>query len=436
MSQNVDRRLFLQAAGATILGATAFALAGCAPTASSSGASKVRVAWWGGDVRHAKYNKIYDLYESRHKGVTIKREFADWPSYWERLPTQFAGGNAPDVLHLTERQVGDYASRDQLLDLRELERKGLLDLQYFSEAALGGGTYQGTLVELLVGATIPATLFNTALFEKAGISEPKAGWSWDEFADKAVKLSKMLPEGSYGSTYNVIAAPLFDTALLQDGKSLFAPDGSAELNFDAKDAEDWFARWKDLLDAGGCLPAEMMAEENGGPFEDSSFARGTAAMHVQNSNQLVTMQTAVGKDELHIVESPRIGKVSRAMVMGSYVSINANSKVIEESAKIVDFFVNDPEANKVFGMELGTPGNSNWAKAIDVDLAEVDRRVLDFSKQVEDISVFATARPAGSSRSETLMDELGLAVGFGQLSPADAGTRLVDELAIAIKQAQ
>ncbi|WP_158548138.1 ABC transporter substrate-binding protein [Desertihabitans brevis] len=437
----MNRRLFLHAAGVSLAGAT-LAAAGCTPRPTSGGAgggaeggTTVRAAWWGGDVRHAKFNAIYDLYSQRHEGVSIAREFADYGSYFERLPTQFAGGNAPDLLHVTERQVSDYASRGQLADLRSFADGGPLDLSLFSEASLAAGEYQGTLVMLLVGATIPATMYNAALFAQAGVAEPGLDWTWDAFASACLELAANLPEGSLGSTYQAISAPTFETTLVQDGKSLFAPDASAQLNFDAADGERWFRLWKELLDAGGCQTAEQTAEDSSAPFEDTAFAQGNTAMHVQNSNQLVTFQTAVGEaGELALAPFPQVGGAPASLVIGSYVSINANAtdEVAEEAASIVDFFVNDPDANRIFGLELGVPGNSNWVEAVEAELEPVDRKVLEFAQAVEAQSVFATPRPSGSSRADSLMSELGLAVGFGELDPAAAGARLVDELAASI----
>jgi len=453
VTQELNRRHFLRMVQAGAVGAGVLGIAACGADngspggGSSSGGSggnggggggggRVRATWWGGDVRHAKFNEIYDLYEAANDGVTIEREFADWASYWERLPTQFAGGNAPDIIHVTERQVSDYASRDQLADLEALAGEGLIDLSYFSDLSIDAGRYDGKLVMLLIGATIPATMYNLAMFEAAGIEPPSVGWDWDGFVERCEAFRAALPDGQWGSTYQAVSTPTFDTFLIQNGKSLFAPDASPELNFDASDAEEWFSRWKELQDADLCQSAESASEQQSAPFEDTSFAKSEAAMHVQNSNQLVTFQTAIGEEnQLHLAPFPQMGAQPASLVIGSYVSINEGSQVKEEAAKIVDFFVNDPEANKIFGLELGTPGNSNWAEAVEADLAEVDRRVLDFANEVESQSVFATPRPAGSARGETLMVELGLAVGFGQLTPAEAGARLVDDLSAAITEA-
>ncbi|GAB2621513.1 ABC transporter substrate-binding protein [Pseudactinotalea suaedae] len=448
MTQQIDRRQFLRTVQAGAIGAGLLGLAACGSGSGSGGATgggggtggggaaRVRAAWWGGDVRHAKFNEIYDLYQAANEGVTIEREFADWSSYWERLPTQFAGGQAPDIIHVTERQVSDYASRDQLADLEALAGEGLIDLSHFTDSSIDAGRYDGRLVMLLIGATIPATMWNQAMFDAAGIEAPSVGWDWNGFYERCEAFRAALPDGQWGSTYQAVSTPTFDTFLIQNGKSIFAPDASPELNFEAADAEEWFAMWKELQDANLCQSAESASEQQSAPFEDTSFARSEAAMHVQNSNQLVTFQTAIGEENpLHLAPFPQMGAQPASLVIGSYVSINEGSESREECAKIVDFFVNDPEANTIFGLELGTPGNSNWAEAVEADLAEVDRRVLDFATEVESQSVFATPRPAGSARSETLMVELGLAVGFEQLTPAEAGTRLVDDLRAAITEA-
>ena len=47
------------------------------------------------------YNNLSDMYEELNPNVTIEREFAGWGPYWEKLATQVAGGNAPDMFTCT-----------------------------------------------------------------------------------------------------------------------------------------------------------------------------------------------------------------------------------------------------------------------------------------------------------------------------------------------
>lgn len=432
MTKAVSRRGFLAATGAVAIGAT---LTACTPrsTATSKASATIRSTWWGGDVRTAKFNKIYDAFTSSHPNTTIVRQpVADFNTYFEKLPVQFTGGNAPDIVHFTERQVADYASKHQLVDLRELD--GVLDLSHFSKQALTAGTYKGKLVMLLIGATIPATIYNKTLFDKAGVAPPTKDWTWDTLVAASTQLKKALPAGTVGLTYQAVAAPIFDTILHQDGNSLFAPDFSAELNFSAQDATKWFQMWKDLSDEGLCQTAEQASQETTAPFEDTMFAKGKAVMNVQNSNQLVTYQTALGSTyELDLATFPQVGKKPVALVLGSYASINASSKFAKNAGQVQDFFVNNAEANKIFGLELGTPGNSNWASAVKDSLGAPDAKVLAFGQQMSDISASAQIRPSGGAQAETLMTQIALAVGFGKQTPAKAGAAFVDQLAAAIK---
>ena len=58
---------------------------------------ELNMAWWGGEARHKKYNAILDLYQERHPGVTITRQFSGWGDYWSKMATQAAGRSLPDV---------------------------------------------------------------------------------------------------------------------------------------------------------------------------------------------------------------------------------------------------------------------------------------------------------------------------------------------------
>lgn len=438
---DLSRRTFMTTSGALVLGGV---LAGCTPRSTAPGGTtppatggstsappvEVRSTWWGGDVRSAKFNSIYDAYTAAHPNVTIGREpVADFAGYFAKLPVQFTGGNAPDIVHFTERQVANFAAQ-----LTDLSKVSTLDLSYFSDTAIEAGTYKDSLIMLLIGGTIPSTMYNKTLFEEAGVAVPTNAWTWDTLVSSSRALRDALPKGTVGITYQAVAAPIFDTVLHQDGKGLFAPDFSAQLNFTAEDATKWFQLWKDLLDEGLCQTAQQASEETGSPFEDTMFAKGQAVIHVQNSNQLVTFQTAIGeKYELGLAIFPQVGAKPVAYQMGSYVSINASSKVIDEAGSVVDFFVNDPAANKLFGLELGSPGNSNRADAVKADLAAPDAKVLAFANDTASIAVPALIRPVGGDQAETIMTQIALAVGFGQQTPAEAGAAFVDQLAAAIK---
>ena len=57
----------------------------------------LRVSWWGSQDRHNRTLAAIELFEERYPHVTVEAEFVGWNDYWERIATQAAGRNLPDV---------------------------------------------------------------------------------------------------------------------------------------------------------------------------------------------------------------------------------------------------------------------------------------------------------------------------------------------------
>lgn len=429
----INRRSFMQyTAGAAVAAATL----GGASSAFGQSNITIRTAWWGGTARHAKMDAIFDAFEAANPGVKISREPAPFGSFWERIPTQFAGGNAPDMFWMTEQHVIDYAQAERVMDLRDLEAQGL-DLSGFRPADLEARAYNGKYVRLPIGDTGPATMANLKMFAEAGIEPPTDDWTWEQFRTAAIELSKALGNGRYGVSYRAGDAGIFDGFLSQSGKALFAPNGEPKLAFEAADAERYFAEWKSLLDEGGCVPVEIESETQSGPFEDMPFARGQCAILIQNSNQLVTyaqtIKANLGDDtNVQVTLLPRFGEKKSSTVKGTDISVNASTQHPEIVAKLITFFFTDPEANKILGFELGAPPNQKFLENVlphlnptEVELAEYHQRNAEVMRPV---NMF----PRGGQRINTLFSELGLAVGFGTVSPAEAAQQIVDEMARAM----
>lgn len=420
------------------LGSLAWGLSACGgPTdnggngsTGGGGSARVRVGWYGGAARQEKFDKIFDLFEAENSAIKVNRETADWTAYFDRLATQFAGGNAPDAVMISENAIARY--KDQLLDLNTLAGGGHLKLDAFFDSALDAGTVDGKLLMLLVGSTVPGTVYNSALFSAAGVSEPTGDWRFDDYAALAVELTKNLPEGSWGAAGESAGfLPGFAGYLRQSGKSLFTDDGSAP-NFSAADGESWYARWRELQDEGGIPPAAFVSEDGGRPFEDKAFARQLVAMNFTNHNQIVTYQAATGDAELKLARDPQFGSTPALIQQGSYFTVTGNSKVQEQTAAVLDFFLTDPEAAAIFGVELGAPGNSAAVDAIKPNLSPAEIALVDYSDSTRDHAVPAEHRPRGSEGLDAAFGEMWTAVAFDELTPAEAGARLVDDLATAM----
>jgi len=88
---------------AAVLGVTA-PLAACSGSSTGSGSSPaLRVAWWGNNVRNEATQKVLAGFTAANPGITAAGETSEFAAYFDKLATQTAGNDAPDVFALGGR---------------------------------------------------------------------------------------------------------------------------------------------------------------------------------------------------------------------------------------------------------------------------------------------------------------------------------------------
>ncbi len=88
-------------------------MAGCSKEGNSSSKSdgdqvELRMVWWGSQDRHDRTLKVIDQYMEENPHVTISPEFTGWDGYWEKMATQAAGGNLPDIVQMDYKYLSEY----------------------------------------------------------------------------------------------------------------------------------------------------------------------------------------------------------------------------------------------------------------------------------------------------------------------------------------
>jgi multiple sugar transport system substrate-binding protein len=71
---------------------------------------KLRILWWGSQARHDVTLKVLDLYTVKHPNVTFEPEYQGFDGYLDKLSTQAAAKNAPDVFQMDAAWFNDWAS--------------------------------------------------------------------------------------------------------------------------------------------------------------------------------------------------------------------------------------------------------------------------------------------------------------------------------------
>lgn len=107
-------------------------LAGCGgaeETPVDDGLIELSVFWYGSTKRAELTEKALRLYSARNPRVSFRVTWQGFDGYYDRLATQAAGGNVPDLIQVDDTVLTEYARRDILLDLGGYAADNRLDLR-------------------------------------------------------------------------------------------------------------------------------------------------------------------------------------------------------------------------------------------------------------------------------------------------------------------
>jgi multiple sugar transport system substrate-binding protein len=123
--------------------------------------------------------------------VTVEYQPVTMQGYQEKIQTQIAGGDAPDVFYVLNSYMWKFTSRKVVEDLLPfLARSKDVKLDDYYENVLAEYYREGKLYAF-PDIFDPIVLFyNKKLFDDAGIGYPVPGWTWDEFVATAKSLTK------------------------------------------------------------------------------------------------------------------------------------------------------------------------------------------------------------------------------------------------------
>ncbi|TSB47891.1 ABC transporter substrate-binding protein [Alkalicoccobacillus porphyridii] len=342
------------------------------------GQTELRVSWWGGQERHNRTIEAIELFEEKNPDIAVSTEFSGWDSHWERLSTQAAGRNLPDVVQMDLQYLNEYVSRDLLVDLNEYVDSGTINFDNVDEALIEGGIVDDSLYAVNLGTNSLFVLYDPAIFEEAGVPVPEPGYTWEEYADTARALYDEL--GVYSGEFSIM--PFFSHYLRQHDLWLYNEDYT-EMGYDDQYLIDFLDMYKELLDDGVVPGPDVTTDIHG--LEDQLIIHGDSATLPENSNLIIAYVLAADRP-LEMTTFPVVEGGSNGHILkpGQFLSISSQSENQDEAARFIDFVTNDLEANEILNAERGVPISSEVRDHIYEDLDEVEQMQFDYMDLVED----------------------------------------------------
>ncbi len=419
------------ALGALGMSAAAVAAAGCSKGNGGAGGggggddTTIRLGWWGNDLRDAQTAEAAELYAEQNEGVHIELETGAFGAYWDRLATQVAGGDAPDMLQFGDGFLAEYGDRGALLDL-----DGMVDTSKFSPGAVDGGRIDGKLYGINAGTNVPTVMCNLAVLERAGLEVPDdTTWTWGSFRDLAAEISATASAEATGST-SIFTEGSLRAWVRQHDEELFTTDGELGASLDT--LVGYFELMVDYQESGAIPGASVIVEETGKSLEEASLTTGAAAFDLRWSNQLSAVRSS-SDDEIVMLRMPTMtGRPEdlRAWYHPSMLwSVNANAKDPEAVAALVSWWVNSVDCANICLDERGFPNNTEVVEAIEPKLSEAGKAVSKFLTDLE--PVLGDPQPVPPTGSGDVLNEiLTRAMDdtfFARTTPADAAKRFREQ---------
>ena len=415
MNNRVSRRDFgrLLAAAASVGALAHF-------TGPAAAETRLRLIWWGNPDRDRRTNEVVDLYQQKNPQVAIAPENYQWGDYWQKLATQAAGGNLPDVIQMDYRFLFEYARRGQLAELDQFIQNPI-DLSDFDQNQLNSGKVDGKLYGISLGANSTSVVYNKTKLDQLGVTMPDpTKWTYADLVSIGMDVKDRLPEGLYYIANRAMEEPWFETWVRQRGKALYTEDG--KLGFALEDLTDFWTFWYQMQQDGLTPPPDIQALEVES-IETQMIVTGHSVLDFCHSNQLVAVQKLM-PDKVALTMIP---KQEGATTSGAYmkpsmlISMAATTEQQEEAAKLMNFFLTDPEANDILQIERGVTGDASIRERLTANLGEVETAIVEYLNVVAtDVGPLPPPPPKNAGEVDRAMRPAWESVAFGKASIEEA----------------
>ncbi|WP_226681918.1 ABC transporter substrate-binding protein [Sutcliffiella horikoshii] len=378
---------------------------------------KLRIVWWGSQERHDATVKVLELYKEKNPDITFEMEYSGWDGYWDKLATQSAAKNAPDIIQMDAQFFQEYASRNQLA---ELDKVNTTDID---QSLVDSGKYNDKLYSIALGNNAYGLVYNKSVFEKLGVPLPEAGWTWDDLFNMAKEIQPKLEEGKYVLRDFTYDASIYEMYQLSKGKGhLSKEDGS--FNIDKETWLEWVNIFSELRELGVVTPPDVTVSEQEYDPKQDLLLNNTVLIKQSFAAQFPSYDS-VQPDTYELVKAPRSEEAGGYLKPSMFWAVSEHSKNKEEAQKFIDFFINDPEAAEILGVTRGIPVSNTILDSMKENFGQSELSQLTLIEETAPDGQIFNGGPKGwGDFQNNGYRQVGEELSFGQIEPEAAYEQL------------
>lgn len=225
------------------------------PTSVSS--PKVRISYftWGQmPVETQMIKNLIRKFEETHPHIEVHYITAPAAAYYQKLQTLGAAHSLPDVFYVQPGMFPALVRKDIFLNLDPyIQETPDFDFNDFYPIATERFYYKGHYYGIPAAVGPNVLYFNKTMFDACGVGYPNEDWTWDDFLEACVKLTRDTNGDGIADQWGYVLGDWL-SPLWQNGGDLLSSDGSRCV-LDAPEAVEAFEfyvglrnRWRVTVD--------------------------------------------------------------------------------------------------------------------------------------------------------------------------------------------
>ena len=305
---------------------------------SAEGKTTIRFASWDTADDVDAQQKMVDKFNEEHPDIQVVLE-AYGSDFDTKISASMGSGDAPDVMYMWNYPA--YHEGLEPLD-SYIEKEGEEYKKNFYSTLWNYNSYDGQIYGLPVGFTTHCVYYNKDLFEKAGVEEPKDGWTWEDLEEKAKKINEAT--GVKGFSFSMKPDPYdYEMYLWSNGTAYCDKEGKMEGYINSDKALETYKMFQDMAKDGYAVATEKSGSDE--------FESGQTAMFVYGA-WAVKKYTEAGVN-FGLAKLPSFGTEKSASILSSSgVAIAKSSKNKEAAWEFVKYWTDDENNKSRIGTEF------------------------------------------------------------------------------------
>lgn len=392
---------------------------------------RLSVAWWGNQVRDERTLQVLNLYARDNPGISFDGYYWEWSNYWDELAAAVAGHTMPDIVQMDYKYLRQYVDKGLLVDLTPYVQDGTLDLSDCNQNLIDTAKVDGGLYSVAAGTSSPALLYNKTLLDENNI-RIKDSMNMEEFL---ALCREVYEKTGYKTNINYRNNEQVIEYLLRAEGIVMYEEGK----MGGESAEPYiryFRLYEDGIKEGWHMAPSVFANRTVSSVEQDPLVYGgepgERSWCAFNYNSMyVAMKNAAPQDmEIEMALWPSDHPESSNYLKPSlFWGISTDCRDPDEAAKVLDFFTNSVDCNKILLAERGVPVSDKVAEAIEPEFDENTRKTVKFVKElVEPVSsMINPPLPNGASEVNELLNQLEEKVCYGEMTAEEAGRQLYEQ---------